>query len=370
MTMETMETMEQQSENTDLKPKDTSHAKEISERFTDNGGSYDMVVKKMLNDGHEGELCLWLKEVSLIRSDMNCLTESCNGKSLTWQPSRVVDKYCWYCTNCKKKQFIRDSSFFLQIKCELKICMQIIVAWCQFTPSEVVVSYLGLKHFVVRKTYEKLAKVAELYVVNHINEWILGGPDKIIIIDEYPSGYMTETLINAPVTKRRNNNNCHTILCMAEVKDIPPRMWMHIMNANPESISPKNAKNQKQATKCGMVEEALKEICAHAKPGSYLIANKKARCCNYESLKELKDYKVVSLEGLQTHDTPGKNELLNNIETIWQTGIEVCEDIQDTTRAQGLQFFYLHLWRQRFATTPASAFEHIIQHIAECFPFT
>ena len=62
-----------------------------------------------------------------------------------------------------------------------------------------------------------------------------------------------------------------------------------------------------------MVEEALNEICAHAKPGSYLIANRRARCCNYESLKELKEYKVISIEDLQKYDTPGKNELLHNL---------------------------------------------------------
>lgn len=95
--------------------------------------------------------------------------------------------------------------------------------------------FVGVKNFVVKRTYEKLGKVAELYVSKHINDWILGGPEKIVIIDEFPDGYMTQSLINTPVTKRRNNNNCHTILCMAEVEKIPPRMWIHIMNcANPE----------------------------------------------------------------------------------------------------------------------------------------
>jgi hypothetical protein len=97
----------------------------------------------MLQPGHEGELCGWLRELSLIRSNMNCPTEGCNGKNLTWSPARSIDKYSWYCVECKKRQTLRDSSFFLQIKCDLKLCMQIIVAWCQSIPSEVVVSYLG-----------------------------------------------------------------------------------------------------------------------------------------------------------------------------------------------------------------------------------
>lgn len=66
-------------------------------------------------------------------------------------------------------------------------------------------------------------------------------------------------------------------------------------------------------TRCGMVEEALNEIRAHAVPGSFLIANKRARCCNYESLKELQDYRVLCIEDLQTYDTPGKNELFANL---------------------------------------------------------
>lgn len=62
-----------------------------------------------------------------------------------------------------------------------------------------------------------------------------------------------------------------------------------------------------------MVEEALNEICDHAKPGSILITNKRARCCNYESLKELEEYQVINIEDLQKYDTPGKNELLGNL---------------------------------------------------------
>lgn len=87
----------------------------------------------------------------------------------------------------------------------------------------------------MKKVFEKLGKVVEMYINNHIEEWYLGGPGKILIVDEFPGGYMTETLINSPVPKRRNNNNCHTILCIAEVEldQIPPRMWMHIIEANP-----------------------------------------------------------------------------------------------------------------------------------------
>lgn len=91
---------------------------------------------------------------------------------------------------------------------------------------------------MVKKAYDKLAEVAEIYVSRHASEWMLGGQDEILLVDEFPGGYMSQTL-NAPVYKKRNNN-CHTILCIAEIDmkqlKIPPRMWMHIINANPEVL--------------------------------------------------------------------------------------------------------------------------------------
>lgn len=89
-----------------------------------------------------------------------------------------------------------------------------------------------MKPYVVKRAYEKLGKVTETYVMKHSNEWILGGGEKILIVDEFPGGYMSET-ISTPVRKKRNNN-CRTILCIAECHNLPPRMWMHIINANPE----------------------------------------------------------------------------------------------------------------------------------------
>lgn len=70
---------------------------------------------------------------------------------------------------------------------------------------------------------------------------------------------------------------------------------------------------KKDVSKCSMVEEALKEITRHTVPGSYIIANNKARCCSYESLLELKQYKVISVEQLQKFDPPGKGKLLENL---------------------------------------------------------
>lgn len=97
----------------------------------------------MLQQGHEGELCGWLKEMSLIRTVSNCPHSDCKGRSLAWHPARIVDKYNWSCPDCMRKQSIRENSFFFGIKCDLKMCLQLILGWCQRIPCEVTASYLG-----------------------------------------------------------------------------------------------------------------------------------------------------------------------------------------------------------------------------------
>jgi len=72
-------------------------------------------------------------------------------------------------------------------------------------------------------------------------------------------------------------------------------------------------KLQTGVDKSNMVKEALKEITRHAIPGNYIVANDRARCCSYESLRSLRQYKIVSVEQLQKFDPPGKSKLLNNL---------------------------------------------------------
>ena len=62
-----------------------------------------------------------------------------------------------------------------------------------------------------------------------------------------------------------------------------------------------------------MVEEALSQIINHVLPGSYIIANSRARCCNYESVRELKQYGVLSVENLQKFDLPNKSKLATSL---------------------------------------------------------
>lgn len=168
--------------------------------------------------------------------------------------------------------------------------------------------------------------------MSHPEDWILGDKSAIVIVDEFPGGCMTRNYIDTCTNKKRNNNS-HTIVCMAEANTLPPRMWLHMIEAIPEvkkllaeakyififftlilHFQPIKMDNvKKDVSKCSMVEEALKEITRHTVPGSYIIANNKARCCSYESLLELKQYKVISVEQLQKFDPPGKCKLLENL---------------------------------------------------------
>lgn len=109
----------------------------------DQGGFFDLVVKPMLQKGHEGELCSWLKDSSLLCASMSCDAAKCNGRTMVWSPARIIDKYNWMCSDCNSKKSIRENSFFLKIKCNFKICLQVILAWCQGAYMENVVNCLG-----------------------------------------------------------------------------------------------------------------------------------------------------------------------------------------------------------------------------------
>lgn len=62
-------------------------------------------------------------------------------------------------------------------------------------------------------------------------------------------------------------------------------------------------------------------------------------------------------------------EIFIFLETIWQTSVEICEEIQETTHNLGQRIIAKHLWRQRFGTSPSMAFQYMLNHSAECFRF-
>ncbi|EFN82351.1 hypothetical protein EAI_01492 [Harpegnathos saltator] len=224
-----------------------------------------------------------------------------------------------------------------------------------------------VKKHVVRKIYERCDEVSAVYVEKHPEDWLLGGESAILIVDEFPSGYMTEHQVDINCARKRNNNS-HIIICIAEVNTIPTRVWLHMIEAVPEP-----QKMEKQRTgldRCNMVEEALKEMVRHTVPGSYIVANNRAYCCSYESLQSLKQYKVISVEQLQKFDSPGKRRLQDNLETIWQSAVEVCEEVQEATHTLGQHIIARHLWRQKFGMPPSTAFQYMLNHIAEKYRFS
>ncbi|XP_020291091.1 uncharacterized protein LOC109858353 isoform X2 [Pseudomyrmex gracilis] len=350
-----------------MKNTKVKNSRTCSGRFSDQGGLFDVVVRPMLQQGHEGELCSWLKEMSLIRTASNCPHVNCTGRSLIWSPARIVDKYIWSCPECARKQSIRENSIFFGIKCDLKMCLQLILGWCQKIPYEVAASYLDIKKHVVRKTYERCDEVSAIYVKNHPEDWVLGGEGAILIVDEFPGGHMTEYHLDVNSTKKRNNNS-HTIICIAEANAIPPRIWLHLIEAVPE---PQKAdKLQLGVSKHNMIEEALQQISSKALSGSCIVANDRASCCSYKSLQSLKQYKVISVDQLQKFDPPGESKLLYNLETIWQNAVEVCEEVQEATHASGQHIIARHLWRQKFGTSPSTAFQDMLNHIVEYYRFS
>jgi len=90
-----------------------------------------------------------------------------------------------------------------------------------------------VKKHVVRKIYERCDEVSAIYVKKHPEDWLLGGEGAILIVDEFPGGYMMEHQPDINSAKKRNNNS-HTIICVAEANAIPPRIWLHMIEAIPE----------------------------------------------------------------------------------------------------------------------------------------
>lgn len=108
-----------------------------------------MVIKPMLSAGHEGELCQWLKGMSLMSQSMKCHNESCSSSlQMQWQKARNNDKYSWVCSACLKKQSIRTGSFFMNLKSEIKVIIKIIRAWCQNNSIGCVSKNLGIYKYI------------------------------------------------------------------------------------------------------------------------------------------------------------------------------------------------------------------------------
>lgn len=76
--------------------------------------------------------------------------------------------------------------------------------------------FTDVKVHVVKRLYQTCSQIAEGYVRTHKNDWKLGGPGVIVIIDLYPDGCAKVSGSNPEY----QNNNPTQILCIAEAKVI------------------------------------------------------------------------------------------------------------------------------------------------------
>ncbi|KAF7989172.1 hypothetical protein HCN44_007482 [Aphidius gifuensis] len=301
----------------------TSNEKETI-KIGDNGGFFDSIVRPMFQSGHEGELHTWLKDMSLIRSSLSCSNPDCNERNLTWHSARVVDRFSWKCLICRKNYAIRDSSFFHSVKCDFKTALELILGWCQNIPPKTIASITNTKDFNARKVYERCTKIADTWVMSHINEYLFGGPGKVLVIYEYPGGNMLQDGIEIVKTKKRNNSP--TILY-------------------------------------NTFDEAIDVIKRHILPGSFIVANKNSKCFNFNAIVELKNYQTFSIDVLEQFDNNDTQKLRDNLATIWQSAVDICEDVLESQKSQGQSIISSYLWRQKFY------FQNMLHQIADEYRF-
>ncbi|XP_026479990.1 uncharacterized protein LOC113386424 [Ctenocephalides felis] len=154
--------------------------------FTD--GYFKRDLLPMLSKGHEGELCQYLKDIGVLKSSMKCATDSCEGTRMSWTSARVVDKYQWSCTKCKKRKSIREESFFKGMKFVLPIVLRAMQGWCGNYDPEELAQNMGLKPYAFRQVYAACREVAAKHIQNVLSNEILGGFNTVVILEVWSSG--------------------------------------------------------------------------------------------------------------------------------------------------------------------------------------
>jgi len=88
---------------------------------------FETTVEPLLVAGREGDLCEWLKKNGLVAKEQKCPNNEClTTDKMQWHRARVVDKFNWVCSECKKKVPARHGSFFADFKCELGFALKVI----------------------------------------------------------------------------------------------------------------------------------------------------------------------------------------------------------------------------------------------------
>ncbi|KAF7991692.1 hypothetical protein HCN44_010493 [Aphidius gifuensis] len=295
----------------------TRNQKKVNE-FGDNGGYFDSIVKPILQYGHEDEFRNWLQDMKLIKSSLTCSKPDCYEHKLIWQAARVIDKFVWKCTVCHKNYAIRDASFFHGIHCDLKTSIGLILAWCQNIPPQTIALMLGTQDLNAKKMYKKCTKMADTWVERHIDEFFLGGPGKVLVIYEYPGGNMLSDVIEIVKTDKHKGH-------------LPIILSMNV-------------------------------IKGHILPGSFIVADKNAECYDFNAIVELKNYQTFSIDFLEKFDNDAQ-KLRDNLATIWQSAVDIFEDVVESPKSQRQSILSSYLWRQKFN------FQNMLEQIADEYRF-
>jgi hypothetical protein len=311
-------------------------------------GYYYQVIRSMLTPGHETELIYWLKSFGLIPNSQICknakMNQDCN-KIMEWIPVKTVDYYQWKCRNCMEKKSIRENSVFQDVKCNFKNSIRILLGWCKGYDIETMANILGVKKQTVKVLYNVVTATARKHLKSHQTNKKIGGPGVIVIVDTYPEGC---TNSSRPVQGNR------PILCLAEVKEIPPNYWFEALNR-----FHRNNLDQIKSIK----EDAQKMIQDVVLPGSVLVTRQDSTLCSFDDLQCLKHLypTVVSVEGLARHNSDNQ-KILANLEAIWKIALDVCEEAQFFTYDQVPNFLISQMWHSRFGN---EAFEMLLNRLTD-----
>lgn len=262
---------------------------------------------------------------------------------MKWSKARVIDRYNWICIKCKKKLPIRHESFLADLKCDLSSIFSTIDGWCSH---KLLTEFPDNKTFRVsvgKRIYSMCTSAAEAYMKNHPELGQLGGKttdgeDAVVIVDVFPDGSMT-------LKPQNNNNYTKKILCIADTSHIPARVWTQLVdNAYEEDHS-----------------KIADIVIAHVKSNSTIVTSNVL----YPFIKNLQGYsEVINIKTLMTFDPAQHEKSLKNIETIWATTVETCQQVQNLNPNSAEQTLWELHWRQIFGL---DAFRYILQHLVQYF---
>uniref|UniRef100_A0A0A9XQ33 Serine/threonine-protein kinase TOR1 n=2 Tax=Lygus hesperus TaxID=30085 RepID=A0A0A9XQ33_LYGHE len=298
---------------------------------------FQMTVKPLLEEGKDGELIDWLKDIGLLRRSQKCTNSECQGlKPMDWKRARIVDKFHWSCPACKKKASIRLDSPLADFHCSFKIILDTITAWCDgISLEEYTKENKSVKAVIAKRIYNTCTTVADWYMQSHPDLSYLGGENSVVLVDTFPEGCMTTT--------PHNNNYPKRVLCLADTSHMPARIWAHIVD--------KNLDYQKLT--------AL--VAEHVRIGSTIVASPAL----YPMLHGMKGMaEVISVEALMALDPADYQRSLKNLETIWKSTVSVCQDIQNMSTTEGEQILRELEWRQVFPSSLAEILHDIASYAA------